>query len=99
MLLDRERRRRGVPVAVIVREALAAHLGGGSSNGVGGGPRLWFVGLGRSGHDNVSQEAEEILNQVLDRIPDYSIDRENSQRFTDRAAANGWITMPARTNL
>ncbi|HEY1972817.1 MAG TPA: cytochrome P450 [Pseudonocardia sp.] len=44
-------------------------------------------------------EAEEILNQVLDRIPDYSIDRENSRRFTDRAAANGWITMPARTNL
>jgi cytochrome P450 len=44
-------------------------------------------------------EAEVILNQVLDRIPGYSIDRENSRRFTDRAAANGWITMPARTNL
>lgn len=44
-------------------------------------------------------EAEVILNQVLDRIPDYTIDRENSRRFTDRAAANGWITMPARTNL
>jgi cytochrome P450 len=44
-------------------------------------------------------EAEVILNQVLDRIPDYTIDREDSKRFRDRAAANGWITMPARTNL
>jgi len=44
-------------------------------------------------------EAEVIINQVLDRIPDYTIDRENSKRFTDRAAANGWITMPANTNL
>lgn len=51
------------------------------------------------GNHMTKLEGEIILNQMLDRIPNYSLDRANCRRFTDRAAANGWITMPAFTNL
>jgi len=43
-------------------------------------------------------ETVMILEQVLTRIPDYSLDLESAERFPDRAAANGWLTIPGRVN-
>jgi predicted transcriptional regulator len=55
--LDREARRRGVPVSRIAREALEARLG------VKGGRRrkLPFAALGRSGHHSTARDVDEIL--------------------------------------
>ena len=53
-LLERERRRRGVSTAAIVREALDAYLAPPTQP-------LPFVALGRSGHRDTGQDMEEIL--------------------------------------
>jgi cytochrome P450 len=42
-------------------------------------------------------ESTIILQHALTRIPDYELDLARSKRFTDRSAANGWLTMPAST--
>ncbi len=55
--LRHEAARRGVPVAEITREALEAHLGGGSRR------RLLAAKAGRSGQHDVSERIEEILRQ------------------------------------
>ena len=55
-LLERERRRRGVSTAVIVREALDAYLAPPTQP-------LPFVALGQSGHRNTARDVEEILAQ------------------------------------
>jgi cytochrome P450 len=43
-------------------------------------------------------EVEITLTEVLQRIPDYSIDIDRAEPFPDRSAVNAWLTMPARTN-
>lgn len=55
-LLERERRRRGVSAAAVVREALEVHLNQPT------GP-LSFIGIGWSGERDIAQRAEEILDQ------------------------------------
>ena len=55
--LEREARRRRVPVSQVTREALAAHLGL-----AGDEPRtLPFAALGASGHHTTARDLEEIL--------------------------------------
>jgi hypothetical protein len=55
--LEREARRRRVPVSQVAREALAAHLGL-----VGNEPRqLPFAALGASGHHTTARDLEEVL--------------------------------------
>jgi cytochrome P450 len=39
---------------------------------------------------------EEMINAVLDRIPDYRIDDENCLAYPSIAIVNGWISIPAR---
>lgn len=54
--VEREARRRRVPVSQIAREALEARLGRSS-----GKRQLAFAGLGRSGHRTTARDAEELL--------------------------------------
>lgn len=55
--LEREARRRRVPVSQVAREALAAHLGL-----AGEKPRrLPFAALGASGHRTTARDLEEVL--------------------------------------
>lgn len=54
--VEREARRRKVPVSQIAREALEARLGRSS-----GKRELTFAGLGRSGHRTTARDAEELL--------------------------------------
>lgn len=57
-LLDRERRRRGVSAAAIVREAVAAHFN------ISSEPRvLPFAGLGNSGLTDLGENYEFYLDQ------------------------------------
>jgi hypothetical protein len=57
-LLEKERERRNVLVAVIIREALSTYLAGGEQ------PRLLpFIGLGRSGHHDTARSIDEILDE------------------------------------
>lgn len=37
---------------------------------------------------------EEMVTQMLSRIPEYSIDHERSERYTSTGTINGWINMP-----
>ena len=62
--LDREARRRGVPVSQVAREAIEARLGRTEGRRV-----LPFAALGRSGHRSTARDIEEILEAewVLDR--------------------------------
>jgi hypothetical protein len=54
--LEREARRRRMPVSAVVREALEGRFGGKDR------PRkLPFVALGRSGHSSTGRDAEELL--------------------------------------
>lgn len=39
---------------------------------------------------------QTVLRQLLVRMPDFRIDRENAHRFPRRAKVNGWMDMPAR---
>ena len=62
VLLERERRRRDVSAAAIIREALAAYLG------VSDQPRrLLFAALGRSGYHDTARRAKEILREEWGR--------------------------------
>jgi Ribbon-helix-helix protein, copG family len=55
--LEREARRRRVPVSQVAREAFAAHLGL-----TGDEPRrLPFAALGASGHHTTARDLEEVL--------------------------------------
>jgi predicted transcriptional regulator len=56
--LDREARRRAVPVSVIARVALLQHLGLGEA---GDRRRLPFAAVGRSGHRRTARDMEELL--------------------------------------
>jgi hypothetical protein len=64
-LLQEERRRRDVPVAEVVRDALEAYLVKKDT------PRkLPFAGLGRSGRHDISERVEEILAEEWGRPRD-----------------------------
>jgi predicted transcriptional regulator len=54
--VEREARRRRVPVSQIAREALEARLGR-----TAGRRELPFTALGRSGHRTTARDAEELL--------------------------------------
>ena len=56
--LDREARRRGVPVSQVAREAIEARLGRTS-----GKRHLLFASLGRSGYHDTSEHIDEILEK------------------------------------
>lgn len=43
-------------------------------------------------------ESVAILEQLLARIPDYSLHMDRAKRFPDLSAANGWLNIPASTN-
>ncbi len=55
--LEREARRRRIPVSQVAREAIEAHLGrtGGERR------KIRFAALGRSGHRDTAQTLDEIL--------------------------------------
>jgi hypothetical protein len=54
ILLERERRRRGVSAAAVVRDALDGYFG------LGGDP-LAIAGLGRSGQTRISEDGESLI--------------------------------------
>jgi predicted transcriptional regulator len=58
--VEREARRRRVPVSQVAREALEAHLGRGGTR------TLSFAALGRSGHRTTAVDAEAILDAEWD---------------------------------
>jgi hypothetical protein len=58
--VDREARRRRVPVSQVAREALGAHLGRSATRS------LPFAALGRSGHHTTARDAESILESEWD---------------------------------
>lgn len=58
--LDREARRRSMPVSAIARDALTAYLGIG---GPGDQRTLPFAALGHSGHTDTAREMEALLEQ------------------------------------
>jgi hypothetical protein len=61
--LEREARRRRVPVSQVTREALAAHLGLSRDT-----PRpLPFAALGASGHRTTARDLEEVLDAEWSR--------------------------------
>ena len=55
--LRHEAQRRGTTVSELTREAIEAHLGGGTK----GRRRLLAAGAGRSGRSDVSEQIERIL--------------------------------------
>jgi predicted transcriptional regulator len=55
--LNREARRRRIPVSQVAREAIEARLG----LQTGATRKLPFAALGRSGHRTTARDAEEIL--------------------------------------
>ena len=55
--LEREARRRRVPVSQVAREAIEARLGLSEE-----GPRdVPFIGIGSSGYSNISEDIEDLL--------------------------------------
>lgn len=71
-LMERERRRRDVSVATIMREALAAYLG------VTEEPRhIPFAGIGDSGHHDTGRRVREILAIRLQHAATFHILPEN----------------------
>ncbi len=60
--VEREARRRRIPVSQLAREALEARLGTSRS----GTRELPFAALGRSGHRTTAQDAEDILSVEWD---------------------------------
>ena len=64
--LNREARRRGVPVSRVAREAIEARLG----LTAGAGRKLPFAALGRSGHRSTARNLEEILET------EWAVDRD-----------------------
>jgi hypothetical protein len=81
ILLERERRRRGVPAAVVVRDALDAYFSPAA------GP-LPFVALGASGESNIAQDAEEILHRewIIHLLEESSSDVPGSEPTSGQAA-------------
>ena len=63
--LNREARRRGIPVSQVAREAIEVRLG----LTAGADRKLPFAALGRSGHRSTARDLEEILQTewALDR--------------------------------
>jgi hypothetical protein len=59
--LRHEAARRGTTISALTREAIEAHLG------AGGRRRLLATGVGRSGHAEISERIEEILQQEIGR--------------------------------
>jgi hypothetical protein len=57
-LIEGERRRRDVPVAKVIREALTTYLAGGEQ-----ARRLPFIGLGRSGFHDTARRIDAILDE------------------------------------
>jgi predicted DNA-binding protein len=55
--LRHEARRRGITISALTREALEAHLGTGKRR------KLMAAGAGRSGHGDIAERVEEILDQ------------------------------------
>lgn len=39
---------------------------------------------------------QEMIRQILTRIPDYEVDERAMTRYPDRGFAQGWLTLPAR---
>jgi Ribbon-helix-helix protein, copG family len=64
-LLENERRRRDVPTASVIREALATYLAGGEP-----AQRLPFIGLGRSGHHDTASRIDDLLAEGWDAAGD-----------------------------
>lgn len=60
-LLEDERRRRDVPAAEVIREALATYLTAGDQ-----ASRLLFTGLGRSGFHDTARNIDTILEEEWD---------------------------------
>lgn len=84
ILLERERRRRGVPATVVVREALDGYFGRHAEP-------LTIAGLGQSGREQTAEDAETIfarewsyarLMGVADRDPDSDDREEEGERAT-----------------
>ena len=63
-LIENERRRRDLPAAFVIREALATYLA--SSGSTDQSPRLPFIGIGRSGHHDTARRIDEILAEEWD---------------------------------
>jgi predicted transcriptional regulator len=61
--LDREARRRSVPVSQIARDALAAHLGFATNTDR---RTLPFASIGRSGTPTTARDMEELLAEEWD---------------------------------
>jgi metal-responsive CopG/Arc/MetJ family transcriptional regulator len=59
--LEREARRRGIPVSQVAREALEARLGRST-----GRRKLPFAALGRSGHHSTARDMDEIFRAEWD---------------------------------
>ncbi len=57
--LEREARRRSLPVSAIARDALSDYLGFGRE----GERDLPFAALGRSGHDSTARDMEDLLER------------------------------------
>jgi hypothetical protein len=55
-LLEGERRRRNVPLAAVIREALATYLTQAEPS-----MRLPFIGLGHSGYSDTARRIDEVL--------------------------------------
>jgi hypothetical protein len=64
--LEREARRRGVPVSQLAREAIEVKLG----RTPAGGRNFPFAALGRSGHHSTARDLEEILQSEWARDRD-----------------------------
>jgi cytochrome P450 len=39
---------------------------------------------------------QEMMRQVLSRMPDYDIDEDRIERYPDRGMVQGWVSLPAR---
>jgi hypothetical protein len=39
---------------------------------------------------------QEMLGQILQRMPDYEIDETSIEPYPDRGFAQGWVSLPAR---
>jgi len=63
--LEREARRRRLPVSQIVREGLEAHL-----QPAEGSRRITFAGVGRSGHHDTARSVDGILEAEWGRDRD-----------------------------
>jgi hypothetical protein len=59
--LEREARRRGVPVSQVAREAIEARLG----HRVAGRRKIPFAALGRSGQHSTARDLEAILDAEM----------------------------------